>query len=266
MVPSAERGNARHGDRKLTKAGWIRLLVVVVPFAILEVASRLAWINPVSFPPPSRWVLRAYEITTSNEYAHDASATLKTILWAVLLAILVGLGGAVVLFKAPRFRRIVDPILTSYYAVPVFIFYPLLVVIFGLGRISLVGIAFLFSVVAMMLSALSGLERIPRVLLKAAQVHRLSRIEELWHITLPACAPYIFSGIKQSIAYATVGVLAGEFLYSGEGIGHQIAFVFNNFQNATMYALMLLLLVVVGGVQLVLYAWEKRLYRRRGLL
>jgi ABC-type nitrate/sulfonate/bicarbonate transport system permease component len=212
------------------------------------------------------WILDAYRILISGQYARDAAATLESIAWSVALAVIAGVLGAVALFKLPRFRRVIDPILTSYYAVPVFIFYPLFVVLFGLSRISLVAIAFLFSVVAMMLSALNGLERIPAVLLKAGRVHRLSRFDELRFITLPASLPYIFTGIKQAIAYATVGVLAGEFLYSGEGIGHRIAFVFNNFQDAVMYALMLLLLVSVGGLNMVLYAWEKRLYRRRGLL
>jgi len=34
--------------------------------------------------------------------------------------------------RATRFRRIVDPLLAAYYAVPTFIFYPMLVAILGL--------------------------------------------------------------------------------------------------------------------------------------
>ena len=51
----------------------------------------------------------------------------------------------VALFRLPRLRRVLDPLLLSYYAVPVFVLYPMLIVIFGLNRWPLVGIGFLFA-------------------------------------------------------------------------------------------------------------------------
>ena len=67
------------------------------------------------------------------------------------------------------------------------------------------------------------------------------------------------------IAYSFIGVIAGEFVLSGAGIGHQIAFAYNNFDNPTMYGLMLLLISFVSGLNMLLFAWERRFYRRRGL-
>jgi NitT/TauT family transport system permease protein len=82
---------------------------------------------------------------------------------------------------------------------------------------------------------------------------------------MPACAPYLFTGVKLVIAYSFIGVIAGEFVLSGAGIGHQIAFAYNNFDNPTMYGLMLLLISFVSGLNMLLFVWERRFYRRRGL-
>jgi ABC-type nitrate/sulfonate/bicarbonate transport system permease component len=71
--------------------------------------------------------------------------------------------------------------------------------------------------------------------------------------------------VKLVIAYSFIGVIAGEFVLSGAGIGHQIAFAYNNFDNPTMYGLMLLLISFVSGLNMLLFVWERRFYRRRGL-
>ena len=60
-------------------------------------------------------------------------------------------------------------------------------------------------------------------------------------------------------------MIAGEFVLSGAGVGHQIAFAYNNFDNPTMYGLMLLLIGFVSAFNTLLFAWERRFYRRRGL-
>jgi NitT/TauT family transport system permease protein len=57
---------------------------------------------------------------------------------------------------------------------PFFAFYPLFIVLFGLGRGAIVAIGFLFGVVAMIIATLNGFDRIPRVLLRTAAVHHMS--------------------------------------------------------------------------------------------
>lgn len=247
----------------MSKAGWIRLAVLALAFGGLEMASRMAWINPVSFIPPSEMAVGAYRTLLSGKFTVDIGLTLESIGWALLLTSIAGMIAGIVLFRLPRLRRVLDPLVTSYYAVPIFVFYPMFIVMFGLNRIPLIAMGFAFSVVAMMVNVLNGLECIPAVLLKTARVHRMSRLAEVRYITLPASLPHIFTGLKMAVAYATVAVVAGEFILSGAGLGYQIAFAYNNFDNLTMYSLMFLLLVFVGAVNVLLTIWERRLYDRR---
>ena len=75
------------------------------------------------------------------------------------------------LYWLPPLRRAFDPFLAAYYALPHFAFYPLLIVIFGLGSLPLIVLATLFAMVAMIVATLAGLDRVPRVLIKTARMH-----------------------------------------------------------------------------------------------
>ncbi len=248
----------------MNRAGWIRLTLLTACVALLEVGCRLRWIDPTAVIPPSRMVQGAWTLLASGEYAQDIQLTLSSVAMAFAIALVLGFAGGVALHHMPRLRRAADPLLASYYAVPTFIFYPLFIVLFGLNRWPLVAIGVLFAMVAMALSTLNGFDRVPPVLRKTARTMGLSKIEETFLVTLPACAPYLFTGAKLAVVYAFIAVIAGEFVLSGAGFGFKIAFAYNNFDNPTMYGLMMLLLVLVGGINGALYAWEKHLYERQG--
>lgn len=247
----------------MSRPACLRTLLILAAIALLELASRLAWINPVSFIPPSQMALGAWDILASGEYLKDIVLTLMSAGTAVLLSVSVGFLGGILLFRYPRLRRVIDPLLLSWYAVPIFIFYPMLIVLFGLNRWPLIMIGFLFALAAMVVNTLNGLERVPAVLLKTARTLRMSRFDEVRQIVLPASLPFVFTGIKLSVVYSFLAVIAGEFILSGAGFGYQIAYAYNNFDNPTMYGLMLLLLVFVGFINLMLHVAEQHLYQRR---
>lgn len=241
----------------------IRLIVVFAAFGLLEIACRSGWIDAYTMPPPSLMLVYSWQVLASGRMTEDILLTLQNVATAFVFAVVIGFLVGVLLHRWPRLRRAVDPLLASYYAVPVFIFYPLFIVIFGLNNWPLIAIGFLFAVVAMVINTLNGFDRVPRVFFKTARVQGLSRPAEVWFITLPAAAPYLFTGVKLCVAYAFIGVVAGEFILAGAGLGYEIAFAYNNFDNRTMYGLMVFLLVFVTAVNMALHVWERKLHARR---
>jgi len=101
------------------------------------------------------------------------------------------------------------------------------------------------------------------VLLKSARAMRLSRVATVRHVVLPFAALYVSTGLKLAVAYAFIGVIAAEFILSGDGIGYEIAYAFNNFDNRVMYSLIVVLLVVATAVNMTFYAWERRFLARQ---
>jgi len=188
--------------------------------------------------------------------------TFSLVAGAVALSVAVGFACGVAIHAMPRLRHALEPFFASYYAVPIFVFYPILVILFGLNAWPLVIIGAMFGTVAVVIATMTALDRVPPVFLKSAAVMRLDPWRTLWRVRLPAMAPHLMAGVKLAVAYGFIGVIGAEFILATSGLGHAIAFAYNNFDTPRMYALMLLVVLVAILVNMSLHALEKRLRRR----
>jgi NitT/TauT family transport system permease protein len=242
----------------------LRLATVIGFVLLLELLCRVGIIPNFTMIPPSEMAIGLYGLLANGTLLPDLKTTLSGVAIAVVAAIVVGFLAGALLHAVPRLRRTLDPFFASYYAVPVWAFYPLFIVLFGLNDIPKVIIGFLYAVVAMIVNTLNGLDRVPPVLRKLARTHQMSRFATVFHIVLPSAAPHIFTGVKLAIAYAFIGVVGAEFILASAGIGYQISFAYNNFDNVILYSLILFIIVFVSTVNLFLYSWERTILQRRG--
>ena len=242
-----------------------RIGILAAIVALLEALCLGHITDPLTMPPPHRIARDFLHLLRSGALNGAILMTLENALIALLFAVTAGVAAASAVHRLPTVRSCLDPLVATYYAVPVFAFYPLFIVVFGLGDAPQILIAFMLAVVAVIMSTLDGLDRVPRALAKTARIHRLGSVETAWRVTLPAAAPYILTGVKLAVAYALIGIIGAEFIMSRGGIGYEINFAYNNFDNATMYPLILLVLIVSVGVNTALARWERTLLARRGL-
>jgi NitT/TauT family transport system permease protein len=240
-----------------------RVAVLAIPVLALEALCRAGIIDAMTIIPPSDMLASMIDQIASGDITDSMERTFSTIAAAFALAVACGtlIGAAV--HALPRLRRAIDPLLASYYSVPTFIFYPLLVALLGLGMAPLVMIGVLSAAPAVVISTLAGLDGVAPVLLRVARIQRLGRARTLWLIVLPAALPKLFSGFKLALSYSLIGVIAGEFILSGSGLGYAISFAYQSFDNRAMYGLMLFVLLVAVLVNGILYTWEGHLARRR---
>jgi NitT/TauT family transport system permease protein len=248
----------------ITKVGAARAAIVLAAFAALELLCRLGIINRVTMIPPSEMIASLWSILITGRYKEDILFTLLNVIAASLIAIIVGFFVGAALHALPRLRRPLVPLLSAWYAIPTFVFYPLLIVAFGVGRTALIVMGAMFGVVAMIVNTTLGLDHVPPAVAKTGAILRLDGLRRLLLIRLPSAAPHLVTGIKLAVAYSVIGIVAGEFILATQGVGKRIAFSYDNFDNKTMYGMLLLLLVAVMAVNGVLSGWEKRLHRRFG--
>ena len=236
--------------------------IVAALVLLLEIACRVGWIRVTVVLPPSQMVASLWELLYSGQYTAAIALTFSEIMVSAVISIIGGFIVGVIIHSSLFLRRGFEPYLTSYYAVPTFIFYPVFVVLFGVGSAAIIAIAVLLSIVGMITATLNGLDRIPKVLIRSAKVFRLSRVATVCLVILPATLPYLFTGARLAIAYSFIGVIASEFILSGDGIGYAIAYAYNNFENRTMYGLMLLIVIAVSVVNALLNWLDQRLQRQ----
>lgn len=247
----------------MSSAGWTRIALVAGLVLLLEALCRAGVIPNFTVIPPSAMAQSLWKVLASGKFTPDIIATLTNVGIAIAASMVVGIALGTLLQSWPAARRVLDPLFATYYAVPMYAFYPLLIVLFGLGDLPQVAIGFLLAVMAVIINTLNGLDRVPPVLVKAARVHGLGFVKTAHRVRLPYAAPYIFTGFKLAVAYSFIGVIGAEFITSSRGIGYEISFAYNNFDNAVMYAMILFILVLVIAVNMSLHVWEKRLLARR---
>jgi NitT/TauT family transport system permease protein len=247
----------------MTYEGRIRLGVIVGFIALIETLCRLKVIPATVLIAPSEMAGALAALLASGQFNGDIASSMGNIAAATVISVVLGFVAGLVIHAWPALRGAIEPLLASYYAIPTFMFYPVFIIVFGVGNRAIVAIAVLLAVVAMITATLNGLDRIPEVLRKTARIYRMDRLRRAIMIDLPAAAPYLFTGVKLSVAYAFIGVIASEFILSGSGLGYAIAYAYNNFQNREMYALMLLILLMATVVNGALDAVDKRLQARR---
>ncbi len=248
----------------MTRAGLLRLVIVVGLIAGVELSCRTGMIDPFTLIAPSAMAVSLARLIVAGKVASDLAFTLTNIAAAIILSIVFGFILGTIIHALPRLRRVVDPLLAAYYAVPTFVFYPLLIVVLGLNRMPLIAIGAMFGVVGMAVNTIDGIDRIPRVFLKTAAAYRMNPLKMVLLIKLPAAAPHLFTGIKLAVTYSVIGVVAGEFILSIAGLGRSVAFAYNDLDNSTMYGLLLLLLSITTALNVLLHYMEQRLYRRWG--
>jgi NitT/TauT family transport system permease protein len=239
-----------------------RSLAVVLPLVLLEILCRDQIIKPLTLPAPSRILLGLWGVIASGAFNAAVLKTLTNVGLAFVLSVVVGIAAGAAIHRVRLLRALLEPLFATYYAIPIYAFYPLFIVVFGLGDAPQVLIGFMLAVVSMIVSTLAGLDSVPTVLGKTARVMRLGPVETVRRVTLPYAAPYLFTGIKLAVAYAFIGVIGAEFIMSSTGLGYEIRFAYDNLDNNVMYPLILLILLIAVAVNMSLDHWDRALRGR----
>jgi NitT/TauT family transport system permease protein len=243
--------------------GRVRLAIGLALVLLLEALCRLGAIDRFSMIPPSEIAWHLARILGSAQMWPAILKTLSNVALACAAAIVTGVALGSLIHRWRPLRETLDPLFAAYYAIPVYAFYPLFIVIFGLGDVPQILIGFMLALVAVVVNTLNGLDRVPRVLLKTARIHRLGPAATALQVTLPYAVPYIFTGIKLAVAYAFIGVIGAELIMSRTGLGYEIGYAYNNFDNAVMYPLIVFVLGVAASVNTLFFVWEKKMLARR---
>src|SRR5262249_44094378 len=149
---------------------WVRRAMIAASILTIEGLCQSGIIDPRTLIPPSEMIRKLAGLVFTEDMVEGMAQTFWTVGAAFLLAVSIGFCAGVIIHALPRVRRAIDPVLASYYSIPFFVFYPLLIAIFGLNTIPLIVIGFVFAAATMVLATLHGPDRAPRPLLQTPRV------------------------------------------------------------------------------------------------
>lgn len=261
QVPTASAGSARTA-RRLPGELWLwRGLIVVGLLALLEIAVRTGLVSDLFVAPPSKAIAHAATGVFGGDLLHPLGVTLAEAAAATGVAAVLGLILGYALWRSPVLTRAHEPLVAGLFASPIILLYPIYLVIFGRNSIAIGAQAATLGVLPMILSTRQGLAGVPRPLTDTAIVYRLSRGQALRHVLLPAAAPTIFTGLRLSVTYVLISVVAMEYLAQIGGLGRSINQSYLRFDMVQAYAAMVVV-IVVTAILIGATTWLQRVVSR----
>src|SRR5262249_34969273 len=137
---------------------------------------------------------------------------------------------------------------TAGYAMPLVALVPLLVLWLGLGFAVKAAIVFLMSLFPICINTWLGVTAVPKTLIEVGKSLVAPDSVILRRIILPATLPYIMAGIRPSVRRPVVALVIAEFFTTISGRGAIILNSANNFDTATMFVPIAVLMVMAIGL------------------
>ena len=160
-----------------------------------------------------------------------------------IAGILVGLaiGGSRLLAKA------YEPYLCYLGPTPKIIFFPVMIMWFGVGPGSKVAMGAISCFFPIALSTAAGMRQIDKILIRVGKSFRANTWQMATKIYLPAMRHPLINGVRLGLGVAIIGTLLAETKLSNQGIGFLIIQAYSLFDMPRMYAMLIVLFVVAIG-------------------
>jgi sulfonate transport system permease protein len=200
-------------------------LVAVSPLLLLAVWIGLCWSHV--FPEQilvSPWQVfeAGHDLFETGELGQHLQNSLHRLLLGFVLGGALGLAFGILMGGIKAVERLCAPTFHTFRQIPTIAFIPLLILIFGVEetfKIVVVAQAAFFPVTVATIEAVKG---IPRSYFDVAQVYRLSYVQWVSHIVLPATVPPILTGFRISLGRSWMVLVAAELLAAESGIGQMM--------------------------------------------
>ena len=240
----------------------LRVVLLLAGLAAWELFARLS--NPLLYVPPSAALPALERLLTLQSYPDLPASlllTLREIVVAYALAIGAGLAGGFALGLHRVMGRAFGPILGALYAVPAVVWYPSLMLFFGLGEASKIAFGFLLGFFPITLAVLAGIRQVNPHMLAVARAFGARPPVIFAKVMVPSMLFTLVGGLRTGLALTVIGVIVGEMLGSRRGMGALINHAYGLFRTSDYVALVLVTLVLIVGSDALAGLVERRAQR-----
>jgi ABC-type nitrate/sulfonate/bicarbonate transport system permease component len=239
----------------------IQIAVVIVLIGAWVLATFSHAVNPLFLPPPLAVITALGHLAASRAFWGAVGVTTFTTAVAYAIAVAAGIVLGFLIGRSPTLTAAYRPVLAGMFAIPITLFFPLFVVMFGLGPPSKIAFGALYGFFPIVLNTIAGFSGVDPLFLRSARSQGATRVQALRYIFVPGAWPVVVAGLRIGFFITFASVLGGETLSSVSGVGHAIAHEADLLDSPPMFAWIAIVLVVSVSLNLLLSLIEKRAVR-----
>lgn len=235
----------RSGNNWMTQA--MRVLVFVVVLGFWQLADG-RWLPDYIISSPTKVARTLWDFITGVQPGlwDDIRVTGEELVLGYVVGVVGGLAVGLLLGYWRAGAAIFNPLITAINGIPKIALAPLFLIWFGIGVDSKIAIASMTVFFVMFYNSYMGVVTMPTNLVNVLRVMGASRYTVIRKVTLPQISVPVLSGMKSSVPFAMIGVIVGEFIASQNGIGYLINTATQNFDSATVFAGIVVLMIMIS--------------------
>lgn len=247
--PAGEDSKAPRGRAATPLHGLLPLLALL---AVWQVAGSAG--SPY-FPAPSSWIPALLDLWSGDLLVPAVVATLRTFAVGLAVATVLGTAVGILVGVAGLVDRALNPTFEFSRAMPPAAMVPVATLLLGYDEVMKVTVVTLAAVWPVLLNTREAVRGLDPTLVDTGRTLRLTRLERLRKIIVPALVPSILLGVRVAAPITVVITLLVEILTQVNGVGALIADAARTFRPARVYGL----IVVAGLISLVVNMLVSRL-------
>ncbi|HEY3749074.1 MAG TPA: ABC transporter permease [Pseudonocardiaceae bacterium] len=264
MVSATEKAKARElllGGRSLGSVTAV--LPIVALLVVWQLIGGLHSKNLYAVSLTS--TLGALPAWWRNGMPNDLLVSGEEFLLGALIALVFGLVIGTLLGRLRIVDLLVGPWVRAFYTIPVIALTPLFVIALGLGIESKFAIIAMVGFFPIAINTAVGTRALNRTYAEVADAFGASRAKRVLRIDTPAALPYVITAIRLAVAPMIVTVFVAELLGGDAGVGYHIQQSAQGLNIASMYAGILVLVVVAVLVDGIVRIVESHMLAKRGI-
>ena len=226
------------------------LVAQVLPPLVLGVALVALWQGYVAVSGVHEGILPS-PVEVARALVRDrsllvsaAGTTLSEVLLGYAIAIVVGVGLAVVVSSSRLAERAIYPWLVGSQMIPIPVLAPVVVLWTGFDIRPKLIIVALVTFFPIAVNTIDGLRATDPELVGLLRTLGAGRRQVLRIARVPNALPYLFSGLRVSAAFAVIGAVFAEWVGSTSGLGVLILDYSNQTETADVFAAVVVLAVI----------------------
>ncbi|MDU0200107.1 MULTISPECIES: ABC transporter permease [Paenibacillus] len=254
---------AQAKKRETKQVRLVQLIILLVFFALWEVAARLKWIDVLLFSYPTKVFKLLWDKLLDGSLLPHVGVTVVETIIGFVLGTLFGTALAVIIWWSPFLSRVLDPYIVVLNSMPKVALGPLFIVGLGPGLLSIIATTLSITVIITTLVVYGSFKEVDQNYVKVVSLFGGTKRKVFQKVILPASFPAIVSTLKVNVGLAWIGVIVGEFLVSQMGLGYLIIYGFQVFNFTLVISTLFVIAIVATFMYQIVSNLEKRLTKHR---
>ncbi|MEP7064243.1 MAG: ABC transporter permease [Betaproteobacteria bacterium] len=227
-----------------TSVAWVRIAFVLVVLVVWETVARSGILTHDIVPSLTKIGAALWRLLASGDFWFNLGVTASEIAIAMVIGGVWGLATGLLLGANRFLSRAFEALLLYLGPTPKIIFFPVLIMWFGVGAGSKIAMGVVSCFFPVAIATAAGMRGIDSVLIRVGRSFRATTWQMITRIYLPAMRRPVINGIRLGLGVALIGTLLAETKLSNRGLGYLVIQAYSLFDMPRMYAILLVLFVV----------------------